>query len=148
MFSWNVYSTWDNAKFILTVPLHYIMCSIALFFILIGLLFALKSGHAVRNLLVIAAALIAFGFLTYSSQLTLDRAAGTATLREFQYYHWSTVTYPLKEIDRIFVRTGSTTSQLNIQFTGGSTTSFDFLDQNGGKDEAAYAANHWLGNGK
>ena len=80
----------------------------------------------------------------FCSTLRLDRASQAATLRVFQYYHWSTYTYPLKDIDRIYVSTGSTTSQLRIQFSGGSTTSFDFLDQNGGKDEAAYAANRWL----
>jgi hypothetical protein len=145
MFSWYIHSTWDGSKFILTVPLHQKALLIAGFFLLIGLLYLLKSGHWARNALYVAGVILAYGFLMYSSELTFDRTNGTATLKTFQFYHWSTSTYPLDHIDRIYVSTGSTTSMLKIQFTDGSTTSIDFLDQTGGKDQVAYAANQWLG---
>ena len=148
MFSWTIHSTWDSSQFILTIPLHYIALLMFGFVTLLVLLFQFKSGHGFRNVLILGAAITFYGFLMLSSELRLDRASQTATIRRFQYYHWSTYTYPLKDIERIYVSTGSTTSQLRIQFVGGSTTSMDFLDQNGGKEEAAYAANHWLSDGQ
>ena len=116
MFSWNIHSTWDSSQFVLTIPLHYIALVMFGFAILLVLLFQLKSGHGLRNMLITGAAVVFYGFLMLSSELRLDRASQTATLRRFQYYHWSTYTCALKDIDRIYVSTVSTTSQLNIQF--------------------------------
>jgi hypothetical protein len=146
LFSWSIHTLSNSSKLVLIVPMHYMMVIVLSFGILIAMALTMKAGHGLRNLLIFAFVVLAYGFMTYSCELTLDRANGTATFKEFQYFHWRTHTYPISHIDSARVSTGSTTSRIDLQFTDGSVLPLTFLDQNGGKEEAVYAVNQFLGN--
>jgi hypothetical protein len=145
MFHWSIFTSSDPTHFVVSVPLHYMAFLVSLPAVLGVLVFGLKAGHPVRNCSVLAVLLLACGFLGYSSELTIDRASGKATLREFEFFHWSTRTYDLNQIRRMYVATGATTSQLRLQFSDGKVRSLSFMDQYGGKDEVAYKANTFMG---
>lgn len=104
----------------------------------------IKPKHPVGNTLIALGFLLGYGFLIYGTRLTLDLSTQTATLREFQFYHWSEHTYPLSQIHGVFVRTGSTNDALELQFSNGDTRPISFMDQYGGKEKAAFRINQFL----
>lgn len=144
MFSWSIHVVSDSSKLSLIVPMHYMMLVVLSISVLVVLTLTMKAGHGWRNLLILACVAMAYGFLSYSSELILDRQSDRATLREFEFFHWRTQVFPLERIDNVYVGTGSTTSQMMVRFTDGAATPITFLDQNGGKEQAAYAVNQFL----
>ena len=109
------------------------------------LIFLFKRPLPKKKLAVAAViAFVAFAFLPSGGRLTLNRTQGKATLSRFYFFHWHTITFPLSDLDNASVRTGSTTSQIQLQYTDGSVETLSELNQEGGKDEAVYAINKFL----
>jgi hypothetical protein len=99
--------------------MHYMLLLITLPALLAIVTLNIKREHPWRNLAISLAILTVYGFLSSRSEFTLDRSTGKATLRQFDFFHWTTQTYDLSQIDRLYVSTGSTTSQIRIQFADG-----------------------------
>ena len=144
MFHWNIFTTADATRVVLTVPIHYMLLffTLPVIFVVFGL--SIKVGHAARNYGLLVLILLAYGYFGYGSALTLDRSTGKAVLREFEFYHWTAKTYNLDHVAQIYVATGATTSQLRMQFNSGQILSLSFMDQYGGKEEVARKANKFL----
>lgn len=145
MFHWSIYTTYNATQFVLTVPVHYMMLLISVPALLVVLTFGLKAGHPWRNGGLVLLILFAYSLFTSCSRLTLDKSTGKATLREFTFFHWRESTYDLGRIERVYVATGNQNDQLRLQFKDGAVRSISDRDQYGGKNEAAAAANVFLG---
>ena len=89
--------------------------------------------------------LLVFGLLPSGARLTLDRKSGTATVSQYFFYHWTTQQHPLSSVADATLRTGSTTSQIQINFKDGSYVLLSELNQSGGKERAVASINEFLG---
>ena len=107
-------------------------------------LFLTPTYRSKRKAILFACLTLLWLCFTSVTRLTLDRTARTARLEEFAFLHWSSQTMPLDRIDHAFVRTGSTTSQLALQYSDGSVKLFSMLNGMSGKDKAAFAINSFL----
>ena len=88
--------------------------------------------------------ILVYGFLLSGSKLTLDRLSNTATLTEYFFFHWTTEKLPLSSIEGASLRTGSTSSQIQLQLAGGGYRLLSELNQSGGKEKAIYDINQFL----
>ena len=136
----------DPLRLIVTSPANiWLLLTVALFTIW-PLLIKLntkpfpKRGVIIWSLLI----LIANAFLLNSAQVTLDRSSQTATIREFYFYHWSTKTMPLSDLDHAYLNTGATSSRIVLQFADGHVMSLSANTQMSGKEKAVYAINAFL----
>lgn len=146
MFGWGVHVIEQPARLILIVPFPWVFMLIFTPVVTVfGFIYVLSSsGHYWRKGLILAAVILVYGFVCSASELTLDVPSNTATLREFEFFHWSVDRYPLSDVDRLIVRTGSQSSALLLQFRDGSVEYISHQDQTSGKQEAAYKVNAWL----
>lgn len=146
MFGFSIRVLQDPSRLVVTDPISYWSILIGALVTLYPLwLFLTPKYHSKRKALLCLCVLLIWLCFTSATRLTLDRVTGTAQLEKFAFLHWSRQSMPLTRIDRALVRTGSTTSQLAIQYTDGSLALFSGLNQMGGKDQAAYAINAFLG---
>ncbi|HLH02844.1 MAG TPA: hypothetical protein VKX25_08740 [Bryobacteraceae bacterium] len=88
---------------------------------------------------------LAFALLPSGAELTLDKTFNTAVLRNYFLFHWTTERYELSSLKRASLRTGSTTSQIQLEFEDGSVRLLSELNQAGGKERAVQEINHFLG---
>jgi hypothetical protein len=144
MFGWNVHTSQTANSITLFVPFHY--CALCFVFLLgmFWLIAAWKKGRPVRNALMVLAALILLDFLGSASKLTLDATAGSATLVQFDNFHFSTHRWTLQQIDNVYVKDGRQSDMLRLQFADGVTRSLSLMDQYGGKEEVAFKMNRFL----
>ncbi len=88
---------------------------------------------------------LAFGLLPSDSTVTLDRTTATGTLSRYNFYHWTTASFPLDALDHAYLTTGATTERITLQFSDGHVASLSANDQMGGKPGAVFAINRFLG---
>ena len=143
MFGWGIHVIQNGPTLIFNAPMHWLAVLIgSICWIFIPPLF--RGGHPIRNLLIGLAIFALYGILLDSSNLTLDRTTQTATIRTFFFFHWSTHTYPLKDISGVILHTGNTTSRMDLQFTDGSIKPITSQDQFVGKEKAMTQINNFL----
>jgi hypothetical protein len=146
MFGTSVRVLQDSSRLIVTDPINYWSVLFGAVFTLYPLwLFLTPKYRSKRKGLLCFSVLLLWACFSSVTRLTLDRTTSTANLEKFAFLHWSRQSMPLSRIDHALVRTGSTTSQLALQYTDGSLDLFSGPNQTGGKDQAAHAINAFLG---
>ncbi len=146
MFGFSVRVLQNSSRLVVIDPINYWSILVAGLVTLYPLwLFFTPKYHSKRKALLCLSVLLIWLCFTSATRLTLDRVTDTAQLEKFAFFHWSRQSMPLTRIDHALVRTGSTTSQLAIQYTDGSLALFSGLNQMAGKDQAASAINAFLG---
>jgi hypothetical protein len=88
--------------------------------------------------------ILIYGLVPSGARLTLDRTEKTATLSKYFFFHWTTETFDLASVEGASLRTGSTTSQIQLQLSGGSSRVMSELNQSSGKDKAVYDINQFI----
>jgi hypothetical protein len=93
----------------------------------------------------LAISILLFGLLPSGARLTLDKTSNTATLAKYFFFHWTTLTMPLSSLQGASLRTGSTTSQIQLQLSNGDFVLLSELNQSSGKEQAVQDINRFLG---
>lgn len=145
MFGWGVHVIEQQTQLVLTVPFPWVFIALCTLGMGIPVMLGMSGrGHFWRKGLILAGLGLFYGLYGYTSELVLDVPTKTATLREFDFFHWSEHKYPLNDVDGLVVRTGSVNSALLLQFRSGSVRHISNQDQTSGKQEAAFQVNAWL----
>ncbi len=146
MFGFSVHFEESATRIVVTDPFSYLAIGVALLITLVSYISLKSKGFPqTRSIVHAVVLLLVWMFALSAERVVLDRDAGTVSIEDFEFFHWSRQTLPLSTLDSVRVRTGSTSSAIQLQFTDGHVHSMSGLNQEGGKNEAAYAMNKFLG---
>jgi hypothetical protein len=147
MFGFHVKTVVNGSQLTVTNPADILMLLLFLTFTVIPLAnYIAARPMPVKKVIVFA--LITLGFYGYFinvTQLRLDKATQMASVREFQWFHWRTYSFPMNKIQYAYVATGRGTNQLALQYVDGTTADFSIQNQMNGKPGAALEINRFLG---
>ena len=134
MFGFSVHFEESATQIVVTEPFSFIAIGVAVLITLVSFI-SLKSKHfpPTRSMVHGVILVLVWMFALSAERVVLDRDAGTASIEDFQFFHWSRQTLPLSTVDSVRVRTGSTSSAIQLQFTDGHVHSMSGLNQESGK---------------
>ena len=147
MIGFSVHSIASSNRLVVTSPINLLLLlTLALATIWpLGVLVTRKPLPKGKLIAVCVVSLLAFGFLPSGAILTLDRSGNTAELRQYFLFHWTTDSFDLSSLERASLRTGSTTSQIQLELRDGSVRLLSELNQASGKERAVHDINQFLG---
>lgn len=145
MFGWGISVAQNASRLVLTVPLHWVEWLLSLPVVGLVLLLGFSRRRPWTSTALVVLLTAGYGYLTYASELTLDRVTDTATIREFQFFHWQTTTFALRDVVAVTVTRGMRRRQIWLEFRDGSSRSLTFADTYDGKAQAACQVNTFLG---
>jgi hypothetical protein len=147
MFGWGINANIEGSKLVLNVPFHW-LTTLFLIIPFLGILAANMPLTRRKLAWIVTPSLLVVGFLMNASSTTFDKDTNTVTIRKF-WFGYRVTQFPLDTVDRMYVRTGDTVSQLSIQRTDGSVFELGLNDQDGffgeSKEQVAYEVNAFLG---
>jgi hypothetical protein len=133
-------------KLIVTDPVNPVLVVLAILFTLLPLFVeaSRRPLRRVRLALWCVAGITAVGLATSACRLVLDRPAGTATVSDLAFFHWTSRTMPIDQLQGASIETGSTTSAVVLNYADGHVSHMSSLNQTGGKQHAVTAINDYL----
>lgn len=147
MLGWSTHTVLSPNRLVVTSPVNILML-LALGLVTIWPLAVFLSKRPLPKGKVIALAIfsvLVYGLLPSGAQLILDKTSNTATLKRYFFFHWTTKTLPLSSLEGASLRTGSTTSQIQLRFSIGNFVLLSELNQSTGKEQAVRDINRFLG---
>ncbi|NYF78655.1 hypothetical protein [Granulicella arctica] len=147
MFGFSIHSIASPNRLVVTSPINLLMLlALGLITLWPLTIFLFKKPFPMGKVIGFSIfTVLVYGLIPSGARLTLDKTSKTATLTKYFFFHWTTETLDLASIREASLHTGSTTSQIQIQLADGSYRLLSELNQAGGKDQAVYEINQFLG---
>jgi hypothetical protein len=147
MFGFHVKTEVNGSQLTVTNPADLIMLLLFMIFTVWPLVNYLveKPMHIKKVIIFSLITLTVYGYFINVTQLRLDKATQTASVREFQWFHWRSYSFPMSKIQYAYLATGRGTNQVVLQYADGTTATFSIQNQMNGKPGAVLEINRFLG---
>jgi hypothetical protein len=147
MFGFHVKTIVDGSQLTVTNPVDIIMLVLFMIFTVVPLAnYIVARPMPVKKVIIFSFITLAvYGYFIDVTQLRLDKATQMASVREFQWFHWRTYSFPMDKIQYAYLATGRGTNQIVLQYVDGSTADFSIQNQMNGKPGAVMEINRFLG---